>query len=255
MFLRDWIQLVYTKAYHAFFILFASVFLTPDPLTSIFSWIFKDFFNPSGDFCTTLMLFTFHYHFLLVSFFAFDFYFPFQFHSYHTGLLTLSLQCFSLYLLVLSPLLFVSGLLSFHCPCTPLYLSIVLYLLSSYFIYYSLFPCSLCNHCALEFWPWSRLHCTRSYGNRKQTMCLWPCSQIQEKKLEESIAGSKENLLLLPLHIDHSIFFIRGRIRTVLLKKNSQEWKHMSILVGGKVREQRRKAEKCAPEMFMVDDF
>lgn len=157
-----------------FFVLFVSGFLTPAPLTSIFSWVFKAFFNPSWDFCTTLMLFTFHYYFHIVSFFAFDFYFPFHFHSSATGLLTLSLQCFSLSLLVLSPLLFVSGLLSYHCPCTPLSINIVLYLLISYFIYYSLFPCSLYNHCALELWPWSRLHCTRHYRNTKQIMCLWP---------------------------------------------------------------------------------
>lgn len=142
--------------------------------SSIFFWVLKVFFNPSVDFCTTLMLFTFHYCFVIISYFMFDFYFPFHFQSCDTGLLTLSVQHFSLYLLVLSPLLFVSGLLSYHCPYTPLYLSIVLYLLSSYLIYYSLFPCSLYNHCALELWPWNRLHCTRHHRNTKQIMCLWP---------------------------------------------------------------------------------
>lgn len=56
-----------------------------------------------------------------------------------------------------------------------------------------------------------------------------PSSQIQEKKLEETIGRSKENLLLSPLHIDRSVYFRRGRIRTVLLNKSSQGWKNMSI--------------------------
>lgn len=142
------------------------------------------------------MLSTFHYHFLIVFFFTFDFHFQFHFHSCDTGLLTFSLQCFSLYLLIylLSPLLFVSGFLSYHCPCTPLYLNIVLYLLSSCFIYYSLFPCSLYNHCALELWPWSRLHCTRHYRNTKQIMCLWPMQPDTREETREDDCWIKRKL-------------------------------------------------------------
>lgn len=179
MFLQDFSQLIYPKPntlpvfnqYHALVVLFASFCLLPLIIACYLpSVCFVIFLNPYVAFWNTSMVFIFHSYFHWVSLFSFSFCFAYL---SHLCLFTLSLVYFSLPLLVLSPFFFfVSGLLSYHCPYIPL--TIVLYLLSSYLIYYSLFLSSLYNHCALELWPWGRLHCTKHYRNTKQIMFRWP---------------------------------------------------------------------------------